>query len=175
MMMKMLAEGGLEVVTDSIRAADEDNPNGYFEFEPVKKLTEGQAAWLQDAGGRLVKVISALLEHLPAKYHYKVVFMEREIKEILASQQKMLERRSEDSRITDEELETQFREHLKATKYWLARQPNMSVMYVDYNKLMRDPAAYCQPVADFLAVPLDVSRMVSVPNERLYRNRATSP
>ena len=172
MMMKMLSEGGLEVVTDAVRAADEDNPNGYFEFEPVKQLTAGEAAWLNGAEGKLVKVISALLEYLPADRQYKVIFMEREIKEILASQQKMLQRRNEVSRTTDEELTAQFREHLKAIKYWLARQPNMTVMYVDYNRLMADPDAYCQPVADFVALPLDVERMRKVPNERLYRNRA---
>jgi hypothetical protein len=172
MMMKMLSEGGLEVVTDAIRAADEDNPNGYFEFEPVKRLAQGQDEWLKEAGGKLVKVISALLEHLPAGYDYRVVFMEREIKEILASQQKMLKRRSEASRSTDDELEAQFREHLRVTKYWLARQPNMSVRYVDYNQLMADPDANCQAVADYLAVPLDVSRMLRVPNEGLYRNRS---
>ena len=153
MMMKMLAEGGLEVVTDAVRAADEDNPNGYFEFEPVKQLAEGQGAWLQDAGGRLVKVISALLEHLPPDHKYKIVFMEREIREILASQQKMLQRRTEESKATDAELETQFQEHLKAAKYWLARQPNMAVLYVDYNRMMTDPDAYCQPIADSWACP----------------------
>ncbi len=173
MMMKMLIEGGLEVVTDAIRAADEDNPNGYFEFEPVKQLTAGQTAWVEGAGGKLIKVISALLEYLPGSHEYKVVFMEREIQEILASQQKMLQRRNEASKTTDEELATQFREHLKAIKYWLARQPNMSVMYVDYNRLMADPAAFCLPVADFLGVPLDLERMRNVPNERLYRNRAS--
>ena len=76
------------------------------------------------------------------------------------------------SKTPDEELAAQFREHLRAIKYWLARQPNMSVMYVDYNRLMADPDAYCRPVAEFLGVPLDVERMRSVPNERLYRNRA---
>jgi hypothetical protein len=174
MMMKMLLEGGLEVVTDAIRAADEDNPNGYFEFEPVKQLTAGEAAWLKGADGKLVKVISALLEYLPASRQYKVVFMEREIAEILASQQKMLQRRNEASRTSDEELAGQFREHLKAIKYWLARQPNMAVMYVDYNRLVADPDAYCRPVADFLGLALDVERMRNVPNEGLYRNRATS-
>lgn len=172
MMMKMLSEGGLEVVTDAIRAADEDNPNGYFEFEPVKQLVDGDEKWLDGAAGKLVKVISALLEHLPARYEYKIVFMEREIKEILASQQKMLQRRSEASKSTDSEMEAQFTEHLKAVKYWLARQPNIAVMYVDYNRLMADPDAYCGPVADFVGLPLDVERMRGVPNERLYRNRA---
>ena len=172
MMMKMLSEGGLEVVTDAIRAADEDNPNGYFEFEPVKQLTAGQTTWVDGAGGKLIKVISALLEYLPASHDYKVVFMERDILEILASQQKMLQRRNEASKTPDQELAAQFREHLQAIKYWLARQANMSVMYVDYNRLMADPDAYCRPVADFLGVSLDVERMRSVPNERLYRNRA---
>ena len=72
----------------------------------------------------------------------------------------------------DAEMEAQFREHLRATKYWLARQPNMDVLYVDYNKMMAGPEAYCQIVADFLGVPVDIERMRRVPNERLYRNRA---
>ena len=172
MMMKMLAEGGLPVVTDSIRAADEDNPNGYFEFEPVKQLAQGQTEWLAQADHKIVKIVSALLEHLPATHHYKILFMEREIREILASQRKMLERRSEQSQTGDVEMEAQFREHLAAIKYWLARQPNMDVLYVDYNKLMSSPDDYCQSIADFIAVPVDVAKMRSVPNARLYRNRA---
>ena len=171
MMMKMLAEGGLSAVTDSVRGADEDNPNGYFEFEPVKKLSEGQGTWLDGANGKIVKVISALLEHLPPQRRYKVLFMEREIKEILASQQKMLHRRGEAPGSPDGEMETQFREHLRLTKYWLARQPNMDVLYVDYNTLVEKPEAYGQTIADFIGVPVDVSRMLNVPNERLYRNR----
>ena len=175
MMMKMLAEGGLSAVTDSVRLADEDNPNGYFEFEPVKKLSEGQDKWLDGASGKIVKVISALLEHLPAQHHYKVLFMDREIKEILASQQKMLHRRGEAPGNDDAEMETRFREHLRLTKYWLARQPNMDVLYVDYNQLVESPEAYGQRIADFIEVPVDVSRMLNVPNERLYRNRMPKP
>lgn len=172
MMMKMLAEGGLPVLTDSIRSADEDNPNGYFELEQVKQLAEGQRDWLANADHKIVKIISALLEHLPPEHHYKILFMEREIAEILASQHKMLARRNEVSKIGDAEMEAQFREHLTAIKYWLARQPNMEVMYVDYNRMMANPDAYCQKIADFVGLPLDVAKMRSVPNERLYRNRA---
>ena len=118
------------------------------------------------------RIAQNALQHLPSHHQYKVLFMEREVKEILASQQKMLERRTEESRATDAELETRFREHLQAAKYWLARQPNMAVMYVDYNQMVADPDAYCKPIADFLGLPLDVARMRAVPNERLYRNRA---
>ncbi len=172
MMMKMLAEGGLPVLTDSIRAADEDNPNGYFELEVVKQLSEGKRDWLSGADGKIVKVISALLERLPPEHHYKVLFMERQIAEILASQRKMLARRNETSNVSDADMEAQFQEHLKAIKYWLARQPNMEVMYVDYNRMMADPDVYVPKIAAFLEQPLDLEKMRAVPNASLYRNRA---
>jgi hypothetical protein len=173
MMMKMLEEGGIPILTDAIRSADDDNPNGYYEFELVKKLPEGQNKWLADANHKVVKIISALLEHLPVNYRYKIIFMEREPREILASQQKMLANRNEKSEISDAEMQEQFQKHLSAIKYWLARQPNMDVMYVDYNNMISKPENYCQAVADFIAIPVDVSKMLAVPNERLYRNRVT--
>ena len=175
MMMKMLEEGGIPILTDAIRSADNDNPNGYYEFELVKKLPDGQRQWLTDANHKAVKIISALLEHLPANYRYKIIFMEREPREILASQQKMLANRNEKSSVDDAEMQEQFQKHLAAIKYWLARQPNMDVMYVDYNKMIVSPENYCQAVADFIAIPVDVSKMLAVPNERLYRNRAAKP
>ena len=173
MMMKMLEEGGIPILTDAIRGADDDNPNGYYEFELVKKLPEGRHQWLADANHKAVKIISALLEYLPANYRYKIIFMEREPREILASQQKMLANRNEKSEINDAKMQEQFQKHLAAIKYWLARQPNMDVMYVDYNKMISKPENYCQAIADFIAIPMDVSKMLAVPNERLYRNRVT--
>lgn len=175
MLMKMLVEGGVPVLTDSIRTADEDNPNGYFEFEPVKQLVDGKIHWLANADNKAIKIVSALLEYLPPDHHYKILFMDREIKEILASQRKMLSRRSEEPKISDAEMEAQFHKHLADTKYWLARQPNMDILYVDYNKLMSSPDSYCQAIANFIAVPMDISKMRSVPNDRLYRNRIVNP
>ena len=173
MMMKMLAEGGIPILTDQVRNADEDNPNGYYEFEPVKQLVDRQDKWLADGNGKAVKIISALLEYLPPEYAYKVIFMERAIKEILASQQKMLARRNENSGIEDAAMQAQFEQHLAAVKYWLARQPNIDVLYVEYNAMIVNPDAYCQRIAEFAGLPLDVGKMRSVPNGRLYRNRAS--
>jgi hypothetical protein len=173
MMMKMLAEGGLPILTDEIRSADEDNPNGYYEFEQVKLLSDGQTEWLaQGHNGQAVKIISALLEYLPAEHHYKVIFMEREIQEILASQQKMLARRNEKSEIEDAVMQQQFEQHLGAVKYWLARQPNIEVFYAQYQAMLADPDAYGARIAEFLGLPLDLEKMSAVPNARLYRNRA---
>lgn len=171
MMMKMLEQGGLQVVTDSLRTADDDNPNGYYEFETVKQMPSGQTAWLDGAQGKVVKVISALLEYLPPQYHYKVIFMERAIGEVLASQKKMLANRQEESTISDAEMQEQFQKHVAAAKYWLARQPNISVLYVDYNKMLTAPDPLCQTIVDFLDMGLDIDKMRAVPNERLYRNR----
>ncbi len=175
MMMKMLSEGGLPVVTDSVRGADEDNPNGYFEYEPIKQLADGRKDWLAEANQKAIKVISALLEHLPTEHQYKVIFMERDLKEILASQLKMLSHRHEESQIGDAELEEQFRTHLQAVKFWLARQPNIDVLYVNYKELISNPEPQCRAIVEFLSVPLDVAKLSSVPNERLYRNRAAQP
>src|SRR5882762_11870166 len=133
MMMKMLAAGGFEPLTDSIRAADEDNPKGYFEFERVKQI-ENDKAWLEDARGRVVKLISALLKHLPPSYNYKLVFMRRAMPEILASQRQMLIRRGEPAdTIPDDKMAAMFEKHLAQVELWLAGQTNINVLYISYN------------------------------------------
>jgi hypothetical protein len=174
MMMKMLAEGGVSIVTDELRTADTDNPNGYFELETVKQMSAGNVTWLADAGGKAVKVISSLLEYLPAQYSYRIIFMEREIQEILASQKKMLERRKEASAIDDAQMAEQFRKHLSIVKPWLARQPNMEVLYISYNALISNPEPFCRRVIEFTCAPLQLEQMLKVPNGELYRNRAAS-
>ncbi len=171
MMMRMLAEGGLPVITDELRRADEDNPRGYFELEVVRQLKQGNLAWLEDANGKAVKVVSAWLEYLPQDYQYKIIFMERERKETLDSQKKMLDHRGVSSKLSDEEMAQQIHEHLTAIKPWLIRQPNMDVCYIKYNTLMADPETFCEQIADFLDFPLNPTHMLTVPDSQLYRNR----
>ena len=173
MMMKMIAQGGIQVISDGIREKDIDNPNGYFELENVKQLPQGDFAWLENAGGKVVKVISSLLEFLPPKHSYKVLFMEREIMEVLASQQKMLTNRNEENSVEDEKIKKEFQDHLLAVRAWLARQPNMDVLYVNFNAMMADPGPFCNKIVEFLDIPLDAAAMLEVPNKNLYRNRVT--
>ena len=172
MMMKMLVESGLSAVVDSLRKADEDNPNGYFEIEASKALKDGDKKWLYKAQGKVVKVISYLLEFLPDDLSYDIIFMEREIGEVLASQRKMLERRNEKSVLTDAEMEAQFRDHLQAVKYWVARKPNMRILFVKYSQMVEAPETLCRSIVDFLEAPLDLKAMQSVPSQSLYRNRS---
>lgn len=172
MMMKMLEAGGLRILTDNIRIADDDNLQGYYEFERVKQLREGDVDWLKDAGGSVIKVISALLEHLPSGHYYKVVFMEREMMEILSSQRKMLERRGKPGKPSEDgKFAELYGKHLDKTKNWLGRQTNMEVLYIHYNEMLKNPAEYSTKVAEFLGISLDLKAMGEVPQEQFYRQR----
>ena len=172
MLMKMLAAGGLPPLTDGIREADEDNPGGYYELEQVKNLgTEEQ--WIEEAGGKAVKVISQLLETLPSNRRYKVVFALRDMHEILASQRAMLKRRGQAAdEASDAEVATAFNAHLREVRKWLAVQSHIDAVYVDYAAILRDALAESRKIAAFLALPLDTHGMAGVVNEDLYRQRA---
>lgn len=173
MLMKMLDAGGLPPLTDNERTADDDNPKGYFEFEPVKKLRAGDTSWLPRAEGKAVKVISALLEYLPAGRRYHVLFMQRAIAEVLASQRQMLIRRGEDpDRVSDVEMAQYFEQHLAKVKGWLAAQKQIQVLYLDYNELLRQPAPQIRRINAFLDGRLDESRMAAMIDPSLYRQRA---
>lgn len=173
MMMKMLAAGGLPPLTDHLREPDDDNPKGYYEFERVKKLREGDADWLPLAAGKAVKIISALLEYLPPDYHYRVLFMRREMSEILASQRRMLIRRGEDpAKVDDGEMAGMFEKHLLRVTTWLSAQPYIDVLYVHYNDVLSDPENMSLRIARFLNRKLDIQQMQSVVDPGLYRQRA---
>jgi hypothetical protein len=172
MMMKMLNAGGMEVLTDNIRTPDENNPQGYIEYEQVKKLKDGEYDWVKEAQGKAVKVISALLEHLPSQHSYKVIFMRRNISEILASQKRMLIRRGEDTdKISDEKLEQVYREHIRNVETWLEQQENFDFISVSYNVLLENPQENLEKICKFLNIKLDAYAMLQVINKDLYRER----
>lgn len=172
LMMRMLEAGGILPLTDHERVADEDNPGGYYEFERVKQLEKGDTAWLEKMSGKAVKVISMLLRSLPADYHYKVVFMERELAEVLASQRKMLEHRDEEvDDLLDAKMFEIFTKHLAETKAWLAQQSNFDVLYINYGDLLIDPTPQVAQLATFFDDALDTTAMAQVIDPALYRNR----
>lgn len=174
MMMRMLQEGGLEVITDAIREADEDNPYGYFEFEKVKDL-DRCASWLDMAQGKAVKIVSPLLIHLPVLYHYKIIFMHRRLEEILASQRQMLLRRRQGETLeADSKMANVFRKHLVEIKAWLRKQPNMDVFHANYNEIIRDPRKVIAEIVHFLKRDLDQRKMLQAIDPALYRQKKTT-
>lgn len=172
MMMRMLEAGGLEALTDHERVADADNPNGYYEFERVKQVKHDKA-WLPEAQGKVVKMVSALLKDLPGDYHYRIVFMRRKMSEILASQRQMLVRQGKPTDVTsDERMAAMFEKHLEQVQAWIAERPNVDVVYVDYNRLLVDPAGQIESINALFESALDAAEMLKIVDPDLYRQRS---
>jgi hypothetical protein len=174
MLMRMLDAGGLEPLTDHLRTADVDNPHGYYEFERVKQIATDQG-WLDDAEGRVVKMVSALLTHLPADRQYRVVFLRRRMEEVLASQKKMLARLGKPTDgVSDAEMARLLGRHLQQIEAWLAAQPNIRVLYVNYHDVVADPRGEAKRINAFLGGTLDAERMAAAVDPNLYRNRVAA-
>jgi len=173
MAMKMLEAGGLELVVDHVRTADEDNPKGYFEDERVKDLADmTDRNWIGDARGKAIKVVSSLLNHLPDTNYYKVVFMRRDLGEVLASQAKMLDRRGEENTASDADMLQMYRQHLEKVEFQLRFRSNFDALFVLYTDVLSDPRQEAEKMAAFLDCGLDVDKMVAMVDSKLYRNRA---
>lgn len=174
MAMKMLDAGGLKLVQDGERSADIDNPKGYFEDERVKDLAEMQdKSWLKGAQGKVIKVVSSLLQYLPSDFSYKVVFLRREIDEVLASQAKMLERRGEVNEASDEDMKKMYEQHLEKVLFQLRFRKNFETLYVRYREVLNDPKTQAEKINEFLGGSLDVDAMAAVVDPSLYRNRSS--
>ena len=172
MMMRMLEAGGLNPLTDRIRAPDENNPKGYYELECVKTLPHDHS-WLPGARGRVTKIISSLLKHLPPTYDYKIVFMRRHTSEILLSQTEMLRRLGKNHQAApDEELTRIYEKHLTDIQLWLQKQPNMAVHYVFYNDIIEDPVKHVAEINGFLGDCLDEVRMLDAVDTSLHRAKS---
>jgi len=171
MMMQMLEAGGIPIVTDHIRKADEDNTRGYYEFEKVKKIKE-DTSWLEDCYGKVFKMVSALLYYLPSDKRYKIIFMRRKMEEMLASQNKMLQRQGQKGdNVSNEEMAKKLREHLRKVEEWLAKQNNLDVIYVHYNEVIKNPYENAKRVNQFINGRIDVDIMARSVNTSLYRQR----
>jgi hypothetical protein len=170
MMMNILTAGGIHALTDGERSPDESNPKGYFELEKVKHLGKDRS-FMPDAVGKVVKVVSPLLKHLPLEYSYRVVFMERNVQEMLASQRQMMIRRGELAPDDDEKMAAIYARHLQDVKSWLSLQPNIDVIYVNYNEVLKSPEPYIENINRFLGNELDSSAMLAAVDRSLYRQR----
>jgi hypothetical protein len=171
-MMQMLAAGGMPILSDGERRADTDNPRGYHEWERIKQLPKDPAL-IAEAEGKVVKVISQLLLSLPPEHDYRVIFMQRPLTEVMASQDEMLRRRGTyDPSVDRATVEGAFHAHLHKVYTWLDSQPNVAVCRVHYHRLLREPRETAQRVAEFLPMPMDIEAMTRQVDESLYRQRA---
>lgn len=172
MMMQMIEAGGIPPLTDAVRTADDDNPRGYYELEAIKKLRQGgDLGWLTEARGHVIKVIHLLLESLPTEHTYRVVFMNRDLDEVLASQAKMLQRSGKP--VADPaRLRPVFEAQLTQVRAAMKARPEFQVLDVDHRQAVTDPVGVAESVSSFLG-GLDIDAMTTAVDPALYRNRAS--
>lgn len=173
MLMAMLEAGGLPLLTDEKRHADPDNPRGYFEMESVKSLGEQQdKAWVRNARGKGLKVISYLLKELPDDNAYRVLFARRDLAEVIRSQNVMLERQQQPNPVDDAKALDLFRKHLVNVQLLMRSRRNFRLLEVGHRDALADPQRTARAINAFLGGHLDVERMAAVVDRELYRNRA---
>jgi len=174
MLMKMLDAGGMEIMTDRERVADIDNPKGYFEYERVKNLEkESDKSYVRAGRGKVLKVISFLIKDLPDDNDYRVIFMRRDLDEVLASQNKMIQRLgTTDSTAAEEAMKEAYRNDIVRTRLLCKNRPNFELIEIHYKNTIEDPAATARSVNAFLGGHLDEAAMREAVDGSLYRNRA---
>lgn len=172
MMMRMLVAGGLPPVVDHEREANDDNPLGFFEFEPVKALKEDDS-WVAASKGQVVKVIYKLVYDLPIDVPYRIVFLQRDLDEVVASQEKMLEREGLDPHAVDRDLMIKlFQGEVLDFQKWARAQRNIEILFVDYATIVSKAEEAAERIAEFFDCDLDIRAMAEAVDPTLYRNRA---
>lgn len=175
LMMQMLTAGGMQVITDGQRAPDQHNPRGYYELEAVKH-TRTDHSWLARAEGKAVKVVHVLLPHLPLDREYRVIFMQRDLIEIIASQRAMLQQQGRPAaKLPDSKLAEIFGHQLSQVWQWLSQNPNFRVLHLQHQDVIEMPLTAAQQIATFLDGGLDPKRMAAAVDPGLYRQRRKSP
>ena len=169
MAMQMLAAGGRQALTDGNREADINNPRGYFEFDQATRL-RSESAWLKDANGKAVKLVAQLLPHLPAGTACRIVFMQRDIDEVLASQARMLESEARPTPDNDK-LRAAFGQQLDQITRHLARRQRVAVLFVAHHEAIANPLATAERINSFLGGELDTAAMAAAVDPALYRQR----
>jgi hypothetical protein len=170
LMMQMLRAGGMTLLTDYERKADDDNPRGYCEWEPAKLLPK-EPQRIDEAEGKAVKIISQLLMSIPEGRAYRIIFMERPLPEVLASQDEMLRRRGQSDFVSHEVMTRAFQKHISEVADWLMKRTDVPVHRVGYRRLIREPIENAEAVRAFLGIDLDVKAMAQEVDPSLYRNR----
>jgi hypothetical protein len=167
-MMQMLDKGGLNILTDGKREANDSNPKGFYEYEPVKSIHKDNG-WLKKAQDHVVKVVAPLLKHVDTQYRYKVIFMTRDIHEVVASQQKMI---GKDPKTYPMQLVKNYENLIKSTDTWHHNQPGVELVRINYEQVLQSPEKTLELLEDFIGIPLNKTKAAKCVDKSLYRNRS---
>lgn len=167
LMMQMLSKGGSTILTDENRKPDISNPKGYYEYDPVMSIHKDNS-WLKEAQEKAVKIVGPLLKHLDSEYRYKIIFMKRDLNEIIKSQRVMT---GKDPETLPVRLYNSYVRLLENIENWKERESNVEMIYIDYKEVLDKPEENIEKIIEFLGVNLDKEAMISCIDKKLYRNR----
>jgi hypothetical protein len=174
MMMQLLTAAGIEPYTDRRRVADEDNPRGYLEHESATRLRR-DASWIPEVRGKAVKVVAQLLPYLPSGQEYRIVFMHRDLNEVIASQRAMLGRLDRaGARLSESDLARAYTRQLVQVQTWLQLRPEIPVLPISYEGVLRDPAGAAERLAAFLGQPFDEGAAAMAVDSSVRRQRLSA-
>lgn len=175
LMMQLLAAAGIPLLTDQIRSPDENNPRGYFEYQPVKWLMRDNT-WLSNASGKGVKVITHLIPYLPPETELDVLLMERPIAEVIQSQAQMLQRLQQPLPGNPEQLRQVFQQQQQSLVTYLRQRPKTRLLQVSYNQLVAGNADEFAGIIRFLGIPPSLEpKLRACVDKSLYRAQQPAP
>ena len=167
LMMQMLDKGGVDILQDQLREADISNPKGYYEYKPVMSLYKDNT-WLSKGQDKAVKVVAPLLKYLDSTLRYKIIFMRRDLNEIIQSQQKMIGKSEQEFPVT---LYNKYQKLLANVTLWDKSEPGVEILYVNYTDVLENPASELARIEKFLGVAVNKQEMINCVDVSLYRNR----
>ena len=170
LMMQILKAGGLELLADNIREADDNNPKGYYELEKVKSLMKDNS-WLADAEGKVIKVIAQLIPFLHEDFEYRIIFMERNINEVVNSQNRMIDKLGGNrSTVNDEILKKTFLSQLEKVKAAI-KVKGYKTVFINYNSLIESSGQELNLLNTELGLDIDIKNASQQIDKSLYRSR----
>ena len=187
LMMQILQAAGVPPFTDNKRQADDSNPKGYYEHEKIAALLSSpDKSWIKNARGTAIKVIAPLLAGLPRTLkipdsepeplRYRLLFMERDMEEILQSQSAMLQRlgKSHVGGAQAANIGKAYRQQERYAKSWCANR-GIHAMSVSYGGLINCPDENLRHIVAFLGATSDkIAAMRGRIEPDLHRTRKSS-
>ena len=169
MMMQILKAGGIPIYFDESRKADDNNPKGYFEVEGGKIINRliDKTFDMNFCLGKFIKITAYGLSFLP-QGSYKIIYMERNLDEVLDSMEKMVKITDEERKLTKDS----FRKLNDKTKNELQNRDDVDVLFVNYNDMIDNPNGHILSVLNFLNLNENIiEKMLGVVDKDLYRQR----
>ncbi|MFM6935543.1 MAG: sulfotransferase domain-containing protein [Flavobacteriales bacterium] len=166
LMMQLCQAANDDIYCDAIRQEDINNPKGYFELEAVKGIVKDQS-FLQNAEGKTIKIVAPLVTFIDLSFNYRVIFMLRDLDEVLSSQEKMLGKDQQDQR---EKLKSVYQLHIEKSRKFLSAN-HIPFLEMEHRQLFLEPEQSLKQLIDFCEWDVTVEQLKKVIDGSLYRNR----